>query len=361
MNNMLAGIAGNLFLAEKSIRNGEPLSALERMSRIEALSSRAATMISQLLAFSRKGAVQKSILSLNSFVKESLKLTEVTIPENIRVTYDITDEDLSVNGDITQLQQVLLNLLNNARDAVEGIARPSITLELHRFVPDDAFIEKYQVTPGQVFARLRVSDNGCGIAQEHIDQVFDPFYTTKEVGKGTGLGLSMVYGALQSHGGFVDVQSEPGVCTSFNIYLPLIDQAANVQEDTDSIRPMVSKGETILLADDEQCVRETTAEVLQSLGYNVLQAKDGIEALAIYEQQASDIALVMLDMVMPHCSGVTLARRIRKIGSRVPVIFITGYDKEHVLGEGEQVPGSQILTKPVNFEQLNSLVRQLLD
>jgi len=358
-NNMLAGITGNMYLAKRRIEKGELSEAIDKINNVEELSQRAAAMISQLLTFARKGLVQMHELSMNSFVKESLKLAQVTIPENIHVVYHITDDDVLIKGDITQLQQVLLNLLNNARDAVEDAPEPHIALRLERYIPDDDFISRHP--NGSAFAHLSVSDNGCGIAKKHREKVFDPFFTTKAVGKGTGLGLSMVYGAIQSHDGFIEVDSKQGVGSTFNIYIPLSEGAKEEMSDSDLDGPTECKGETILLADDELHVRETTAEVLASIGYKVLQAQDGLEAIELFRTHQDDIDLVILDVVMPHCGGLPLAKRIREGSSDMPIIFVTGYDKGHVLGAGEPIPHSEIFTKPVNIDVLSHSIRKLLD
>ena len=360
-NNILAGITGNMYLAKRRLAKGSTSEAIDKISSVEDLSMRAAAMISQLLTFARKGIVQMGELSMNSFVKESLKLAQVTIPENIQVIYDITTEDVFIEGDITQLQQLLLNLLNNARDAVEDAPDPRIELRLSRFIADEDFIKQHIDLKGKAFAHLQVSDNGYGISKEHLDQVFDPFFTTKAVGIGTGLGLSMVYGAVQSHAGSVEVESKQGEGTTFHIYLPLIEKLNEEVKGAIAIESAEADGETILLADDETHVRETTAEVLESFGYKVLQAQDGLEAIDLLKIHQGEISLAILDVVMPHLGGLALSKRIREMDSNLPLIFVTGYDKGHVLGTGSPMPHSEILTKPVNFDALSHSIRKLLN
>jgi len=347
-----------MYLAKKRIEKGNLTEAIDKINSVDELSQRAAAMTSQLLTFARKGIVQMHELSMNSFVKESLKLAQVTIPENIQVIHDVTTEDVLINGDITQLQQVLLNLLNNARDAVENAPEPRIALKLERYIPDDDFISRH--SESGAFAHLSVSDNGCGIPKKHLEKVFDPFFTTKAVGKGTGLGLSMVYGAIQSHEGFIEVESKQGRGSTFDIYIPLLEGAEEEVGVDDLDGPAECKGETILFADDELHVRETTAEVLVSMGYKVLQAQDGLEAIDLFRTHQDDIDLVILDVVMPHCGGIPLAKRIRELSSDMPVIFMTGYDKEHVLGKGDQINCSEVLTKPVNFDALSHTIQRML-
>ena len=220
-NNMLAGILGNIYLAKKKAGNNEDL--LARLKNIETLSAHAADMIKQLLTFARKEPVKMFVFSFAPFFKEILKLAKNAIPESISLTYDITNQDLFIKGDSTQLQQLLMNLLNNARDAVEGVNDPTIHCQLEAFTPDNAFRSKYSALEAEAFVRLSVSDNGQGISQAVKEMVFEPFFTTKGAEKGTGLGLSMVFGAVERHQGKIELESEEGKGSTFIIYLPLQD------------------------------------------------------------------------------------------------------------------------------------------
>ncbi len=355
-NNILAGISGNMYLTSMQLEKGNTEAAIERIHGVEELTQRATAMISQLLTFARKGSVQMQDLSVNSFVQEALKLALVTIPENIQVTDYITSDDLCIQGDATQLQQVLLNLLNNARDAVKSTDEPRIVLKLER--ANDDFVKRHP-NIGES-AHLSVSDNGSGIAKEHLEQIFDPFFTTKVVGKGTGLGLSMVYGSVQSHGGIVEVDTEQGMGTTFNIYIPLSKAKGTNLEEVVFDELAECNGETILLADDESCVRETVAEVLGSMGYKVLQADDGAAAIEQFKRYRDNIDIVLLDVVMPHGGGVTAAKRIQALNPDMPVIFLTGYDKKHALDETDQIKSSVVLTKPVSFDVLSHTIQHML-
>jgi len=253
-----------------------------------------------------------------------------------------------------------MNLLNNARDAVEHEDAPCITVTLDKFQANDAFIDKYPYFNTGIYAHLSVEDNGCGIPEKQIEHLFEPFFTTKEQGKGTGLGLSMVFGAIKTHHGFVRVESIEGEGSTFHVYIPLMESKATAFEPLQKLEPARGLGELILLADDEQHVHETTAEVLETLGYKVVQAEDGLKAMEEIKMHQKEIGIALLDVVMPHCGGVPLAKRIREVSPNVPVIFMTGYDKEHVLNGDEQIPNSEILTKPVQFESLSQMIRKLL-
>ncbi|MFQ5329419.1 MAG: PAS domain S-box protein [Thermodesulfobacteriota bacterium] len=361
-NNILAGITGSLFLAKQ--RTDEMPEVLGRLNNIESLSYRAADMIQQLLIFARKDQVTIKQMPLTPFIKETLKLLRPSVPENVTFQHQICSDPLQIKGDGTQLHQVLMNLINNARDAVESMDAPRITVRLEEFYGDALFTESHPSSTGRDFARLSVADNGCGIAADQIEHLFEPFYTTKEVGRGTGLGLAMVFGAIKSHGGFVEVESATGNGSTFHIYIPQ-DKPQDIPQELPPSsllerRASDGQGETILVADDEPYVREIIAEVLETLGYNVLQAEDGLEAIHLFEAHKKDIALAVLDVVMPYCGGMKLAKKIRSLSSSLPILFLTGYDKAHALGS-EEMEESKILTKPVQLDALSHTIRQLLD
>lgn len=359
-NNMLAGMTGNLFLAkQKAAQMPEVISHLDS---IEQLSHRSAEMISRMLSFARKEMVDMHNMSLTSFVQEVLHLSNVTLPENIAFHSHINNDDaLIIHGDRTQLQQVIINLLNNARDAVANAPEPAIDLELTTFTPDQHFKQEYPKVNGELFARLSVRDNGCGIAKEHVNQVFEPFFTTKEAGKGTGLGLAMCYGAVQSHDGVIRIDSQMGAGTTCHIYLPLLvdEEQEHVQTSVIS-EPWVVHGEVILLADDENMVRESCAEVLESMGYTVLQAEDGKQAVSVFEQHQDQIALVILDVVMPYLGGPQLAIRLQQVKPDLPVLFATGYDRESVLDPSMRMEHCEIITKPYLFKELGEMIQRLI-
>jgi len=357
-NNILAGITGSLYLAKR--RASEMPEVLGRMNTIETLSYRAANMIQQLLTFARKDQVCIKQMALTPFINEILRLLRSSVPENITFQYHICSGPLQIKGDGTQLHQVLMNLLSNARDAVEGMDDPRITVRLEAFHGDDHFAEKHPCSTGRGFAHLSVEDNGCGIAEDQVEHLFEPFYTTKEVGRGTGLGLAMVFGAIKSHDGSIDVESTPGDGSTFHIYIPLEEpqELADLPQQVKKVSG--GEGETILIADDEPHVREILSEILETLGYRVLQAENGLEAIQLFEAHQKEISLALLDVVMPHCGGMKLARKIREIAPSLPILFLTGYDQEHALGS-EEMEQSEILTKPVQFDALSHTIRQLLD
>ncbi|WP_171966496.1 ABC transporter substrate-binding protein [Mariprofundus micogutta] len=356
-NNMLAGITGNLYLARQAAKTEPQIT--EKLGRIEALTGRATDMIKQLLTFANRGLVQKSTLPLTSFLKETMKLHRVSVPENISLNLNILD-NMQVSADMTQLQQLLLNLITNARDAVAGVDQPRIDIQLQRFTVDAAFRRKHQAATQKEYAHLSVSDNGHGISQEHLDQIFEPFYSTKEVGKGTGLGLAMVFGALKSHDGFVEVDSSLNSGSTFHIYLPLL-QGDSAKPEHSEEEIIYGHGETILLVDDEEDVLDTIGEVLCSLGYSVLKAENGDEALTLFEEQSSNINMIITDVVMPKSGGVQLAEKVRTMNQDIPILFATGYDDKLISGLKQQLDHSETLVKPFTIELLTQTIKKLFD
>ncbi len=353
-NNVLAGITGNLYLAKKKLIDKPD--ATKNLVNIETLSLRAAEMIKQLLTFARKDTVRIQKLSLTSFIKEAIKLLHTSIPENITFKENICSDPLLINGDATQLQQVLMNLINNARDAVADIDQPKITITVKSFQPDSEFLEYHPETSNQSYAHISIKDNGCGMPKDILEHILEPFFTTKEQGKGTGLGLSMVFGAIKTHHGILDIQSIEGDGSTFHIYIPKLQEKEFIETISKDISKPKAHGELILLVDDEQYVRETTAEVLQAFGYKVLQAEDGLQAIDVFQKHQHDIDIVILDVVMPKLGGVEAAANIRMINANIPIIFVTGYDKEQMLNLDDQTSNSVILGKPIQFDELHHII-----
>ncbi len=355
-NNMLAGISGNLYLLESRLK-GQP-ELTRKLNNINKLSFRAAEMIRQLLTFARKEKVKMHAFSFTSFLNEAVKLAGVAVPENVRLTCSIVGNDLVINGDVTQLQQMLMNLINNARDAAEGAESPEIHVALSPYEPDERFISQHSHHElSDKYARLSVSDNGCGIRKEQLARIFEPFFTTKPEGKGTGLGLAMVFGLIQTHNGIIDVESKPGEGSTFYIYIPLQQEIQRVFDFDASSEILLGHGETLLIADDEEHVRETLAEVLEGIGYRVIVAADGAEACRLYEENKEHISLAILDMVMPHAGGMDVAKIIRK-DSNFPVLFVSGYDKQNLITKEEQL---HFISKPYAMSDMSKAIRQLIN
>jgi len=359
-NNMLAGITGNLYLAKKKTEDQPEVT--QKLDRIEHLSSEAAKMISQMLTFARKGVVQMEPLALNTSLSTILDAVgKVMVPADIKLEFDMGSDALVVQADATQLQQVMINLLGNARDALKGCEDACIQIKLEPFEADEKFLLQHHIMDATHFAHLVVTDNGAGIPDVNQQHIFEPFYTTKNTGEGTGLGLAMVYGAIQTHHGLIDVESTPGMGTSFHIYLPLLIEVEANPVLAVSETFIHGSGETILVVDDNEVVRCITAETLEEHGYHIYQACDGIDTLKLFEAHFNEIDLVILDIVMPGMNGGEVAKRIRLLRPDMPILFMTGYDKEQVFSEQGEMDRCEIITKPFQFNALSQTLRELLN
>jgi len=354
-NNILAGITGNLYLAKQRVQD-QPV-VLHNLDSVELLSFRAADLIRQLLTFARKDLVDIKPLPFTPFIKETLKFLRTSLPENIKMDQQISSDVLMINGDATQLHQVLMNLVNNARDAVEGVHDPSITVTLQRFEPDELFLEKHGYFVRCAYAHITVKDNGSGIADEQLEHLFEPFFTTKPQGKGTGLGLAMVFGAIKTHKGFVEVESCVGKGTTFHVYLPLTGLLPEQDLLREEFAVCDGSGETILLVDDEINIIETGREVLESLGYRVLTAFNGEQACAMFEQHRDAIDLCIFDLVMPEMGGYEAAEKIRQMEPQAKIIFATGYDKSSQVEMENEI----VIAKPFAVVKLSQLIREQLE
>jgi len=356
-NNMLAAVQGNVYLARTQLQD-QPF-ASDKLHNIEQLGMRASEMVQQLLTFARKDSVKMSVFNLNTFLSEAYNLASAGIPETVEHQCIACEEELYIKGDATQLQQVLMNLLNNATDAVADAEQPTIQCKLSYVKTGKAFKHNPPALADKQFACISVKDNGHGIPNERLDKIFEPFFTTKEVGKGTGLGLAMLYGAIQTHGGAVEVDSKPGKGAVFHIYLPLSEMKPSLMT-TRLGSGKHGHGETILLVDDEIDVLNTTSEVLASLGYQVLKARNGEEALTIYKTTHVQVHLIISDVIMPRMGGVPLLNAVRKIDKKIPVILATGYDKDHVLDKGMKMEEFQLIIKPFDFNALSRVIQHTI-
>ncbi|WP_161957639.1 ABC transporter substrate-binding protein [Mariprofundus sp. EBB-1] len=359
-NNMLAALQGNLYMARRHLTGNAVI--IDKLNNMEQLANHAANMVKQLLTFARKDRVDMKPLPLNSFIKEAFKLASRSIPESIACNIDICEEKLVIIGDATQLQQILMNLLNNAHSAVSHALHPTINCSVHAFTVTDAFLRTHPEaeTENRSFAHICIQDNGSGIPDAISEKIFEPFFTTKNVGEGTGLGLAMVYGAIKTHAGYIDMESNAETGTAFHLYLPLADTQPGVLH-VDPHFAIEGKGETILLVDDEPNLRGTTAEVLNALGYHIIEAENGQIALDIFKEKHQQIDLIITDMIMPIMGGSELSEHIRHINTDMPIIFSSGYDREQSFEIDKASPHTLFLQKPCAIEILSQSLRQLLD
>ena len=360
-NNILAGINGNLYLAQRRVQADADV--CQKIANIEQLSNRAADLTQQLLTFARKGRVNMQPLQLPPLVREAFQFLRASIPENIDMQLDISPGALQIKADSTQIYQVLLNLVNNSRDALIATENPCITIQLESFYADKHFIEQHQHFLSAHYAHISISDNGAGIPEAQLEHIFEPFFTTKEVDKGTGLGLSMVFGAIKKHHGFIEVSSTPGKGSHFDIYIPLLEAAATDARRQEKQADGIQQGhnELILLVDDDAQVLEMGRAVLTDLGYRVITAANGVEAIDLFMLRRSELSLIITDIVMPKLGGVEAMRRINRIQPDMKVIFSTGYDVTAALNEVTADNKHTIIYKPFSIDQLSQAIRDTLN
>jgi len=356
LNNILSPVLMIAGLLRESLHAPKDLEILDML---KSSASRGAGIIRQLLMFSRGVAGEQHQLQLRHLTKEMAGIMRETFPRSITITEQAADGLWPLQGDSTQLHQVIMNLCVNARDAMP--AGGKLTLDLQNLEMDEAGIRLHPEARVGRYVVLTVTDTGEGIPSAHITRIFDPFFTTKEIGKGTGLGLATVLMIVKSHGGFVTVYSEPGHGTAFKVYLPAQDLPIEPAVPPLSNAVFRGRGELILVADDEAPVRAATRLVLEQQNYLVLSARHGKEAVALFLAQQDDVKLVLTDVMMPEMDGIALAHTLRSLKPRLPVIATTGLDQEERKEELQKLGVSEILVKPCPPADLLRAVRQQLD
>ena len=354
-NNLLAGILGYASLVKT--RLPEYHQAYKYAETIEKSATRAAELTAQLLGFARGGRYHVKPINLNSIVDETLGIIGRTFDKSIEIETNLHADLPTVEGDEGQVQQVLINLCMNAADAMPQ--RGKLAIETTIEMLTEEYVKIHMGAQAGPCVALSVSDNGVGMDKETQERIFEPFFTTKEEGKGTGLGLAMVYGVVKNHGGYVHVYSEPGLGTTFRIYLPISGQPEEI-ESSQSGAPQ-GNNELILVVDDEEHVRFFAKEVLEGNGYRVLLAADGADAISIYEERHSDISAVILDLVMPKMGGQETFLKMREHNPQVKSLLSTGYSQN---GKAEEILKSGFvgfLQKPYQPNELLSKLRNVLD
>jgi two-component system, cell cycle sensor histidine kinase and response regulator CckA len=358
-NNLLMLIQAHNERLRERIAAGDP--AHEDALEIERAVTRAASLTRQLLAFSRKQVLDAKVLNLNTVLTDVVRMLDRLIPNHIEVRTAQAAVLGRIKADPGQIEQMILNLAVNARDAMPHGGR--LTLETKNVEVDEAYARAYEGVPIGQYVMLAVSDTGVGMDSQTQARIFEPFFTTKEPGKGTGLGLATVYGVVKQMGGAIWVRSEPGQGTSFDIYLPQVDAAVERPAPEGRTAPEAAQSgtETVLLVEDQDGIRDLVREFLQRKGYEVLQANDGDHALRIADEHKNPIHLLVTDIVMPNVGGRELARRLTKARPNMKVLFMSGYP-DHVSLSGE-VGGEHaaVLQKPFMLDTLARKVRGLLD
>jgi signal transduction histidine kinase/ActR/RegA family two-component response regulator len=346
-NNLLTVIKGHSDMLEEKLPPATPL--YHSITQVRKATDRATSLTRQLLAFSRMQVLQPKTLDLNSLIADISKMLPVLIGEDIEFKFDPEKSLGLVKADPTQIEQVLMNLAVNARDAMEGKGG-KLTVRTQNVIHDAEYAKSHPPTVAGSYVLLEVEDSGQGMDAQTKARIFEPFFTTKELGKGTGLGLSTVYGVVKQSGGYIWVESELGKGTKFQIFLPKtgdILQAARAEKSGTSARGCG----TVLLAEDEDAVRELASEFLKASGYTVLLAKDGLDALELAEQRRSSIHVLVTDVVMPRMRGTELARKLKRCHPELKVVYMSGYLEHNSHPDGYE-PESAFLQKPFTRESL---------
>jgi PAS domain S-box-containing protein len=354
-NNILTAVIGYGNLLQMRIGEDDPLRVY--VDQILTSSERAANLTQSLLAFSRKQVIALKPCKVNAVIQGVEKLLRRLLTEDIELKIALSDKGAAIMADITQMDQVLINLAANSRDAMPKGG--SLTIAVQEVTLDDAFIMRHGYGKPGSYVLISVIDTGTGMDEATKKRIFDPFFTTKEIGKGTGLGLATVYGIIKQHNGYINVESEPGQGTTFHIYLP----AVAASERTADAVPLPTKGgtETILLAEDDPMVRSLTKEILTMSGYTVIEAFDGEDAVKKFTEQKDAVALVIVDVVMPKKNGKEVYEEVRKTNPGIKVIFTSGYTGDVVIEKGVRDDTVDFIRKPLLPNELLMKVRAVLD
>ena len=354
-NNLLQVVLGysGMLLTNKTLHSREH----DNLQKINSAARRGTGLVRELLTFSRKTVTSPRPLNLNDQVTEASNLLERTIPRMIKIELRLAEDLAVIQADPTQMEQIILNLAINARDAMPdgGI----LTIETRNVVLDDEYCKTQLGAKPGCNVMLSVTDSGHGMDEKILEHIFEPFYTTKDIGKGTGLGLSMVYGIVKQHEGYISCKSQPGHGTTFRIYFPPVEKEEEQEQVDDSIPP--GGTETVLLVDDDEFVLELGSDYLRQSGYSVLTASNGREALDIYQRKQSDISLVILDLIMPEMGGKLCFRELIKIRPDVKVVITSGHPSGGTIKDAMMLGARDFVGKPYDVRELLNKVRQVLD
>ncbi|OGW27375.1 MAG: hypothetical protein A2X56_03885 [Nitrospirae bacterium GWC2_57_13] len=360
-NNLLTAVSGYASMLQKKLTNIDDVSRTY-IDHVLTATKQAKSLTSNLLAFSRRQKLRPGMVSMQSVVDDIAVLIKRLIGEDIELTATTTGIEFPVEADRHQIEQVLMNLVTNARDAMPSGG--AMTIRSNPVVLGAEFAGQYGAQAGN-YMMLTVSDTGCGIDEEDLQRIFEPFYTSKEKGKGTGLGLSIIYNIVKQHRGFITTESRPGRGATFKIYLPAAhrdEQGKDLSMISVTKKPEEYRGhETVLVAEDDLVVRIFLKDILREHGYGVVLAEDGVEAIERYREHRKDISLAIIDMVMPRKSGREVCEFIRNSGRDCKIILISGYTRDMLADKGVSDAGFEFFQKPLEIDSLLRVMRSMLD
>ncbi|MGD9161003.1 MAG: response regulator [Desulfobacteraceae bacterium] len=352
-NNLLMGIQGRASMMMMDIDSSHPF--FEHLAEIEEHVKSASNLTSQLLAFARKGKYEVKPIDLNDLIKQSSHMFGRT-KKNIEINLKLQPDLSIVEIDRNQMEQVFLNLFINAWHAMP--AGGEINIKSENTVLDIDYVSAFSVSPGD-YVKISISDTGVGMDEVTKEKIFDPFFTTKEMGRGTGLGLASVYGIIKNHSGIINVSSKKGEGTTFNVYLPAskkeVPKTRKISEN------FLLGTETILIVDDEPTIVNIGKALLERLGYQVIVAESGMEAIKLYERKNSKIDIVILDMIMPVMGGEETYKHLKKINPEIKVLFSSGYNIDEGSPEILKLESNGFIQKPYKFEKLSRKIRSIID
>ncbi|NTV46524.1 MAG: PAS domain S-box protein, partial [Chlorobiales bacterium] len=357
LNNVLSPIILSMQILRKKTSDPKIRSLV---STLENSAHRGANLVKRLLSFARGAEGERVPVQIKHQIEEIGKLLNQTFPKNITINMDVAKNLWFVNGDATQLHQVLLNLCVNSRDAMEANSEGLLNISASNVILDEAYCRINPEAKPDHYLKLTVTDTGAGIPPEILDNIYEPFFTTKAPGHGTGLGLSTVFSIVKSHNGFITVYSEVGKGTAFNIYLPAVDAAdEHIDEALQTDFPR-GKGELILIVDDESIIREVAKEALESFGYEVITASDGGDAVGEYLKNTQKVAAVLLDVMMPNVDGISCMIALKKLNPDLKIIITSGLGTNKSMLDNPVATNCKFLEKPFTVDSLIKILQEVL-
>jgi len=356
-NNILAIIIGYSELALNHISSENP--ARQNIQKVLEASERATNLVGQILAFSRKEKAELIAVSPEVIIKETLKLLRSVTPTSVSIIQEISSNCGTIKADPTQFHQLLMNLFANAVQAMDEKGEMTVSLQEIN-LKAEALTHKPGLSPGP-YACLSISDNGIGMDKKVIERIFDPFYTTKEVGKGTGMGLSVVHSIIESHRGFIDVESELGQGSTFNVFLPVIEEKAEKILEVVTTEHFQGGTERILLVDDEKMILEVAEQMLESMGYEVTTESSSVKALEMFKSNPDGFDLLITDQSMPNMLGAELSIEILKARPDMPIILCTGYSNKVSAESAREIGLRKYMTKPYKPKELSEAIREVMN